>query len=335
MTKSILFVLVLLLPAITFAQRTDVAPVMQAVRVDRTVKTVDKSVPEIIFPESITQVCADSATVYGFNEPASGAVTGTNSYLETAKVQRFVYPTDSSYYITQIGVAFAVADTVIADRKVAVDLYNDLNADSTLGSYLATSDSVLVSDIILPDSFIRFTTFTFPEPVLVTRDSFLVFVDFTDIYNSATGDVAIFSTYSDCGSGTNTFTVYPIGSSLTDSLAFASFRDLYNLDVEMFMTATVDPALNTSTRSPLADYGVSVSPNPTSGSVVLNFRAEAGADYRVTVTDLSGRQLLQLPAQAGGGQGQARWQMSDYPSGLYLYHVDGPAGRQSGKLVVR
>ena len=58
--------------------------------------------------------------------------------------------------------------------------------------------------------------------------------------------------------------------------------------------------------------------------------------YTARLTDLSGRLLrVTSPAATGGVQYQVDWSLADLPAGLYLYHIDGPEGRQSGKLVKR
>lgn len=148
-----------------------------------------KAVPELIRPVTFTtEACADtSATVYQFTADnsvgypfGSGTVSGFNVL---GSIQRFVYPSDQPYQVSEVGVAFAVADSLAYNQRLSVRIYNDLNADSTFGTLLAVSDTILVSEVLLPNSGrIQYTTFTFPNPAVLERDSFLVYVDASDIY---------------------------------------------------------------------------------------------------------------------------------------------------------
>lgn len=64
-----------------------------------------------------------------------------------------------------------------------------------------------------------------------------------------------------------------------------------------------------------------VFPNPTTGDVTVEFREELTSDALLSVTDLMGRRLQQIPLNAG----QVRQSLSlrDYPAGVYLVQVLG------------
>lgn len=295
-------------------------------------ETYQKSAPETILPRSLAESDCDSiVTVFEFNNgDLTGFVTGTNSLIEDAKIQRFIYESDTPYSINEIGVAFAVVEDNIGDQTVAVRIYNDINADSTLGSLIATSDSVLVSDLLLPDADgIQFSSFTFPEPPVLERDSFWVYLDFSDVYQAPEGNLAVYSTQDSCGSGTNTFAVFP-GQ---DTNVTVTFEARYGLNIEMLILAVVDPDIQVSTpRQSLADYTTTLAPNPTSNRLTLSYQSPGAENFTATITDLAGRTLLKSRASATSGTNTFDWDLSALPAGLYLYHLDGPQGRQSGKV---
>ena len=295
-------------------------------------------VPEIIEPVTLaTEACADtSATVYSFTAEesvgypfGSGTINNTNIY---ASIQRFVYSVGQPYQVNEVGVAFAVADSGAADQVLTVQIYNDLNADSTLGSLIATSEPILVSDIIVPDNGrFSYTPFTFSTPGIVERDSFWVYVDATDIYEGIEGDVAIISTTDSCGSGRNSFVV--AGSSETNQF-IGSVQDIYGLEVELYMTAEVDTNITVSNRRlPRVDYELSAFPNPVVDEVTLSFVPRTAGQYRATIMDLHGR-TLRTEERTFSSFSEVSWRFSlhDLPAGSYVYRISGPAGSRSRML---
>ena len=329
MMKLYLFGLFFLLAAAAFGQQSWVENVQQKLPQIRRAE-ITKSVPERIFPVSIGgEECADSIALYSFRvESDSGYVFGTNTLLDQAKIQRFVYPGQDRYQITEVGVAFARPDSMIDDLVLSARIYNDINADSTLGRLLATSDSVRIGDVIRPDSLIRFTRFTFPNPPVLDRDSFWVYIDFSDVYEGFGGDIGIYSTLEDCGEGTDVFQVKANG-------AYTTVENFWGLNAEMFMFTTVDPDVVISTRQPVATYQTTVAPNPTFDQVAISFVPPTSGRYSASLHDLGGRNVRSTASQFYTSDAQINWSLADLPAGLYLYHIDGPQGRQSGKVVKR
>ena len=296
----------------------------------------EKSVPTRIFPDVIeNDTCADRAVLYELGMDR-GFVTGTNEIGDIAKIQRLIFPGEERYEVTEVGVAFAVADDTLADYVVSARIYNDLISDTIIGELLATSDSVRIGDIRLPDSLIRFTTFTFPDPPIVERDSFWVYIDLSNIGEAPPGgNVGIFSTVDSCGDGNNVIErATPSGIYVPLNQRWQTTDSTF-LNVEMFIYAIVDPDLTISTRNPVADYGLSVYPNPVTDRLALTFTAKSADRYRASITDLQGRQLYATGYHQFGARAQFDLSLQDLPAGLYLYHIDGPQGRQSGKVVKR
>ena len=328
-----LLLLSLLLPCFCLAQQD--LPVHQGNRQAVRLAVPGKAVPEQVGPAILSDTCANRVFLYqtSGNED-EGFVFGTNQFTDLAKIQRIIFPSDSGFVVTSVDIAFAVADAEIADRSVSVRIYNDISADSTIGALLATSESVLVGDIALPTpSTIEFTTFTFPNPPVVTRDSFWVFVNLSDIYEAESGDVGIWHTDDGCGDGQNVFEQYSNERFGVLSARWSSPDG--PLNAEMVIFATVDTDLSVSTRTPLVDYSAAAVPNPASDRFQLRFTPTSPGLYRASLTDLRGRQLRTTAPRHFGSEATIDWSLGDLPAGLYLYHVDGPDGRQSGKVIKR
>ena len=299
-----------------------------------------KAVPELIRPVTLTtESCTDtSATVYQFTADnsvgypfGSGTVNGFN-LLGT--IQRFIYPSQQPYQVSEVGVAFAVADSSAFNQRLSARIYNDLNADSTFGTLLAISDNILVSEVLLPDSGrIQYTTFTFPDPAVLDRDSFLVYIDASDIYEGFEGDVAIISTTDSCGFGRNAL----VDLEGSGNRFIGSVDQVYGLEAELYMTATVDTTITSSLFSPIAttDYAAEAFPNPgTSAMVTIAFTTLRAGQYTISMVDARGCTIRQQRYPRLFADQRVSWELKELPTGLFIYRLDGPGGRQSGKVVV-
>ena len=78
--------------------------------------------------------------------------------------------------------------------------------------------------------------------------------------------------------------------------------------------------------------GMTVSPNPTDGRLVIDYRS-ASAEVELEVVDLSGRVVRsrRLP----GGAGAVTVELSDLPAGTYLAKLTDEAGRSTRRVVLR
>ncbi|WP_168797419.1 T9SS type A sorting domain-containing protein [Neolewinella litorea] len=333
MKRLLPFFLICLLPVVLSGQKTADPTLGPVLKLDQPLRSPAKAVVDTIIPDILLDTCARRVAAFGITD-VDGFVTGSNGYGDIAKLQRLEYNSDEPYAITAVGVAFAGFDSTIANTFLRAFVFDDLQADSSFGAFLGESDSLRVSDILLPTTRLEFTYFTFPEPVIVENDSFLVGIDFGGTYDTAEeGYVGIYHTRQDCGDGRNVFEFFP---TQTGGLAFGTLFDNWGgLNIEMIVTAVIDTDINTSTRARLTDYATSISPNPTSRQAVLTFNTTDQGSYTATLTDLTGRQVRESRVQRNGTTARVEWQVSDLPAGLYLYHVDGPSGRQSGKLMVQ
>jgi hypothetical protein len=339
MQRFLLSVFLMLLAIGLSGQRGTVGT---ATKMDLPVETfpyaLAKGVPEVIQPPFADLPCADSVFVFGAG-PDNGFVTGTNGFFDLAKGQRFIYEADAPYELLDVGVAFASVDAMALDSTVTVQIYNDLGSDGSFGSLVATSNPVTLRDINLPDTVIPYTFFTFPDSVILTRDSFIVMVNLSRTYTESPDYMSIFSSDADCGDGNNAFEIF-VGqdNALTVSTIQNSWTnsDDEPLNLEFLMIATVEQQEITSTRQPMVDYAPRLFPNPADGLTQLTFTSRAAGSYRSSLLDLTGRQLQAQTIDYPAGQTvQQDIDLTGLPAGVYLYRIDGPSGVQLGRLVKR
>ncbi len=167
-------------------------------------------------------------------------------------------------------------------------------------------------------------------------DTFLVGINFEDTYANfpdSAGYVGVFHTLEGCSDpGISNFETYFDNNN--DYVTVPLIENYPGLDIELVMSAVVSTEINTSTRQPLADYAASITPNPAGELVNLRFEAHNTGRYTASLFDLSGRTVRRTSSDNTSGSVQIDWEVNDLPAGMYLFHIDGPAGRQSGKLMV-
>ncbi|PPK86658.1 putative secreted protein (Por secretion system target) [Neolewinella xylanilytica] len=323
-----------LLPFTAFAQRPITQLKAMPSRSLELPVSLAKAVSDTIFPGFVNDTCFTNpnkgiTAYFDENEAFEGFLTGSNTYSDYEKLQRFVYTETQNFQITEvITTFFEIGAETINDGYLFAVVYDELDASGNLDAPLGTSDTVLLEDIDLED----FISFTFSNPVEVSNDSFFVGINLTGVYNDVadtTGYIGVASTYFNCGDGTNVLEIYPIGT----QLYYDTFYESWGVNLELFM-ATIIETETTSARQPIADYAASIAPNPATETVTVRFNAGQPGRYGASLTDLNGRQLRQQVIEGGNRNSQMDWPVGDLPAGMYLFHVDGPAGRQSGKLMV-
>jgi len=301
--------------------------------------TYDKSVvADTIFPTILASQCAiDSITLFTPGGDGMGFVVGTNSFFDLAKIQRITLPEATNFSINQALVAFAVADETIANRKVVVDIFAGLDTAGNPTGFAGSSDTLLVSDLIVPDQGLVFTSFPFTTPAELTdAGSFLLSVNMLDLYFNDldsldyAGNVAIFSTVDGCGDGMNTLETFAVQGGLSTASLFTNWG---GLNTEMYVGAIIERDPFTSTRTPLADYAAVVAPNPAYNAFTLTFRAAGNDLLNASLLTTDGRVVRSQSVSAVTGR--VNWAVADLPAGLYLYQISGAAGVQTGKVVIR
>ncbi|TXF87829.1 T9SS type A sorting domain-containing protein [Neolewinella aurantiaca] len=296
-------------------------------------------VADTLFPTILAQPCSDSVTNFVPNDPATGFVGGTNSFFDLRKLQRVSLSEATNLTVSEVLVAFSVADDNISDRAISAEIFADLDADGNLGALIGTSDTITVGDLIVPENGIAFTSFNFSTPVELTdASSFLISVNFTDLYFNAqdsvdyTGNAAIWSTNNNCGDGSNALEIFPAEGG---GLGFGTILADWGLNVEFLMGAVIDRDPFVATRNPIADYGTSVSPNPAFEQLNISFNAPTSERMTASLLATDGRVLRKQILSNGAGLRTVNWNVATLPAGVYLYQISGPSGVETGRVVVQ
>lgn len=290
------------------------------------------AVPDTIFPAILLDDCYSRISPYFI--PDTGYIIGSNIFGDLLQLQRVVHPSSSSFQITSAEFPFVLADSSAFDVYLRAVVFSEVDAEGTPTGFLGESDSMQVRDLNRDTTggLINFTLFDFSEPVTVDNDSFLIGIEFFNAYTDSTIHfVGLYGTQVGCGDGNNLVQ----GFFTNEGLAFGTFAQFYGADLEIPVFVAVED-VTTSLRNTLtADYGTQAAPNPVSSQVRITFEAQVAGDYFVYLTDLTGRRLRKADYRLSSGKTRVEWQLGDLPSGIYVYYVDGPEGRQSGKLVKR
>lgn len=351
MLRNFLVVALLVSSALTFAQQavpqpgtlsktagpvatTATAPKLNSLNNNRSV------VLDTIFPDALGLECAAPTLFFSDTSGTQGYVTGSNQFADFEKLQRITLAETVDVTVNQAVVAFAVVEDSIDNRDIVVNIYTDLGADGSFGEFVGSSDTIKVSDLVTNDTALVFTTFNFSEPAVMEGvSSFLISVDISGVYFDETGafdpkgNIGIFSTPADCGDGTNLFEIFPTQDG---GLAFNSvFANWGMLNIEMYVGAIIDRGTFTSTRTPDADYGAEVFPNPVAQALNLTFNAPAAGTYTTRVVSTTGSVIRSQEVQVAAGATQVAITVADLPAGIYLFQVEGTNGIQTGKFVKR
>ena len=329
--KMLLLVFMACCPLVGFSQQlTLTGP--RTLRTTQVPNTLHKVVNDTIVSPDIDDDCRLSLGTYGIGVD-SGFVFGTNILGDLLVMQRFVYTSSDSFEVNSVNLAFAGFDESAADGFISVGIFAEVEPFGTLDQ-IAVSDSIRIGDVAVDDAQVLFTQFDFTETAAVTNDSFFVALILSSAYNSdTTGFVSLLGTLDGCGNGEN---VIFVGPTPDGNLGYVNALQRYNLNAEIFMIVDIDQLVTTSNRNPFAEYKASVAPNPTMNATTLIFTPSITGAYATNITDLTGRLLV--TKSLSGTQGVETRQSIDVaslPAGVYLYHIDGPTGRQSGKLVKR
>ena len=308
--------------------------------------TAIKSEIEIIVPDVfVTDTCAATVTALDYEDNQGqfgGYIFGTNVFADRAKAQEFVYDNNGqAYTINSVAVAFADVSESLDDRVFNVSILGQ-QMPPDFGAELAVSDDVLGRDIQLPaadDTNVAFTIFTFPEPVLVTTDTFYVSINLDDSYNlterTIEGLIGVYSTRDGCGSGENVYELFELPNN--EGLAWENmFVNWQGLNAEMLIEVTIENNPTTSVRArPLSEYGVQVTPNPVSEVARLTATELPAGPVTVSLRTLTGQLVAERTATALGDQFQIDLPTAELPGGIYLYSLATESGIASGRLVVR
>jgi hypothetical protein len=250
-----------------------------------------------------------------YTSPNGGFVFGNNGYDDLVKAQSF----DKGSAVTLQKVLLEFGDVVFssgdANSAINVNVYNNYGAGIVVGSGV-------LQDSIAPDSIIAqmsipvsqlfddgsFTIADFSSENVILTDDFSVGIDFSLL---APGDtVGLNSTTDGDANGSND------GWELTsDSVWFQVAESAFSwgLDVQMaiFPVVELDATASINEQS----ISVSISPNPTSNFLNINF-AKSGK-YEIQLIDAAGRKVLSVTSK----NKLKSIDVSHLNSGLYILSV--------------
>lgn len=80
---------------------------------------------------------------------------------------------------------------------------------------------------------------------------------------------------------------------------------------------------------------VVVYPNPVSDYVNIDVKATQAVEYKITLTDIAGRQLININKKAANGTNHESINVSGLSGGIYIIRISSRTGSYSQKLIVR
>lgn len=79
----------------------------------------------------------------------------------------------------------------------------------------------------------------------------------------------------------------------------------------------------------------SVYPNPASNYSIVRFFASENSQYKITLTDISGKRLITQSGTASIGQNEERLNLQGYGRGTYLLQVENGSRFKTMKLIIQ
>lgn len=293
-----------------------------------------RGIIDTVLAPAFLNECALEPALFGTD--LGGFVTGTNGYLDIAKLQRIEFEDTYDFHVEAVRASMVLDSSGLAgaldDIMIVGKIYAE-NTNGSVGDFLGDSDSVRIGDLAFTDSTITLVDFPFSTPVPFTETgSIFVGVNFADVYSLPTGDIGIISTDENCGDGSNAFDVFQ------DSLGndvFLAFSEGWGLELEMYMSVVIDREPPVATRNPVADYAAKVSPNPAFEQINITFNAPGNDQMVATLLSTSGQKLREQAVNTSVGLHTVQWNVAELPAGVYLYQIAGPAGIETGRVIVK
>lgn len=346
--KQFLLFSLLLITATISAQRANSAPtgaekmLGEQIILPTTVAAIPQRTPgeklilDTVFAPGLSLACAATPAILGTEE--GGFVTGTNGYIDIAKLQRIELEQAYDFQVNVVTAMFfmdstTIVDQLIDDEKIVAKVYVD-NPDGTVGDFLGDSDSIRIGDLGLSNTELFFSELTFSNPVSFTEtESFLIGIDFINVYRQPAGDIGIISTTQGCGNGRNAFDVF---LDTMNNEVFSTIYDSWNmLDIEMRMGAIIDRDPAVSTRTPNANFSANAFPNPADERLSIRFEAPRSGEYTARLLAPSGQEVRSTSFFANSGVNITPFAVAELPAGVYLFQIQGASGIQTGRVVIK
>lgn len=102
--------------------------------------------------------------------------------------------------------------------------------------------------------------------------------------------------------------------------------------IKVVISEYIDSTANFISEGLLAGTELRAFPNPGNGHFQIAIESPRAQEVAITVTDLHGRQLLSSQQQLFHGTNPSELDLSAYPSGIYLFHIQHVKGGQRATL---
>jgi len=289
---------------------------------------------DTLLPPSLSQACGQTVASFFVDSPNWGFLAGNNSFGDLEKAQRFDFTGSAGFNVQEIWGYFSEA-SVVGDGDLLAKVYDVDGTTGAPNTLLGTSGPIKTSAVVMPDSFIRPTIFTFSTPVDITTPSFFTSIDFSALY-AANDTAALFTTNNDpapCGSnesawekwGDNTWHTY------TDNAGWGSDIDnVIGVMVEFFVTDIEDPKAvwNNLTLHPAY-------PNPAVEQVSINFDIAETSPVEIVIYSIEGKVIKQIQkGSMPAGSYNEIVDIQGLAAGTYAYGVFVEGARLMNRFVI-
>ncbi|MEL7531678.1 MAG: T9SS type A sorting domain-containing protein [Bacteroidota bacterium] len=334
MKKVILLLLVIGFSLSLSAQNRQFNPVPS---IEVRIQTPTLSSPRLEFdtllPPSLSQACGQTVVAFSVNN-GWGFLAGTNNFSDLEKAQRFDFSGSAGFNVQEIWGFFAGA-TAVGDGDITAKVYSVDGSTGAPDALLGTSAIVKTSAVVMPDSLIRPTIFTFASPVDIVDPSFFASIDFSSLY-AANDTAGLFTTTNDpvdCGSNESAWEKWGDNSwhTYTDMSGWGSDIDnVIGVMVEFFVTDIEDPKAvwNNLTLHPAY-------PNPASEQVSINFDIAETSPVEIVIYSIDGKVIQQVKkGNMPAGAYQEVIDIQGLAAGTYAYGVFVDGARLMNRFVI-
>lgn len=254
--------------------------------------------PDTLVPPAFGQACAGLG-LYTFTVDGGGYVTGTNTYGDTEKAQKFNYTGGGQ--ITEAGVYFGIIKPAAVPGNITVKIYAT-DASGNPGSLLGESQPKPTNQLTTTGNI---TPFAFNNPVIVSEDFFV-----SVTVNTGNGDtLAIVHTDDGCGSGT-AYEKWNTGAwhSINDAAS-------WDLNIEQYIDVIITPVTTGLNNVAPNKTQFNIAPNPVTNQL-LRFDYHGQTSASLTIQDITGK-TLQLNT-ISPGINQTIQILPSTPPGIYF-----------------
>ena len=288
-----------------------------------------RSKPEetVLYP-TFNDECSSTVFAFGISDNW-GFFAGNNGYGDAEKAQILTFNNSDNFSVIGAIAWFAPAG-VVNDGELFAKVYA-LNGDGTPGELVSTSLPVKASELNPPsDTSVEASFFIFEGEEIkdIMGPEFLLSIDFNNLYESA-DTVGLYTTEDGCGSGMNSWELWNDGTWATMSAAWEA-------ELDFLLGAVVSFPESTSVDQFISHKGIQLYPafpNPAKESIQIKYGVENIENARIDIYSLDGKLVQKIQEKSvNPGEHFVQVDISDYPSGQYLYQITTNRGTIASKF---